>query len=161
MARAQQIVARKAEAAYQKARLDREIAEIRLLDYDETVVPQDLAVVNGELALAESDLSRAADRLEWAKRMHNKGFVGQAQLVSEGLALKKAFFTLDQAREKKLALSGSTKRRTFTELESEMESARSDELAMKSNWELEKIRESELERRAAQFKGPRGKTESH
>ncbi len=93
--------------------------------------------------------------------MHKKGFVGQARVVSEGLALKKAFFTLDQAREKKLSLSGSTKGRTFTELESEVEKTRSSERTAKSAWELEKSHESELERRAAQVKGVRRQTESH
>ena len=111
--------------------------------------------------MAESDLSRAADRLEWAKRMQNKGFVGQARVVSEGLALKKAFFTLDQARVKRLALLGFTKGKSFKELESEVEKTRSSERATKSTWELEKGRESELERRAAQVKGVRGKAESH
>ena len=159
--RAQQIVARKAEAAYHKARLDREIAEIRLLEYEETMRPQDLAVANGELALAESDLSRATDRLEWAQRMQNKGFVGQAQVVSEGLALKKAIFTLAQARAKKLAFLSFSKGATFKELKSEVEKTRSSERATKATWDLEKSRESELERRADQVKGVPGKAESH
>jgi hypothetical protein len=145
--RAQQIVARKAEAAYQTARLEREIAEIRVLEYQEA-------------GLAESDVSRATDRLAWANQMFAKGFVGQAQRVSEELSMKKAQFTLAQARTKKLVLAKLTKDRTFKELQSEVEKARTEELARKSTWELEKSRETDLERRAAQVQGRRLKPES-
>jgi hypothetical protein len=158
--RAQQIVAREVEGAYHKARLAREIAEIRLLEYQEIVLPQDPAAADGEVALAESDLSRATDRLEWAKRMFAKGFVGQAQRVSEELAMKKAQFALEQARAKKLVLAKFTKDKTIKELESEVEKARSGELATKSTWELEKSRERELEERAARAKGAHSKRES-
>ena len=49
--RAQQITARKAEAEYHRARLEREIAEITLLDYQESGLTQDLGSVDGEIAL--------------------------------------------------------------------------------------------------------------
>jgi hypothetical protein len=147
--RAQQIVARKAEAAYHKARLEREIAEIRVLEYQEAGLPEELATADGEVALAESEVSRATDRLEWANRMFAKGFVGQAQRISEELAMKKAQFTLAQAQTKKLVLMKLTKDKTFKERQSEVEKARSEELGRKSTWELEKSRETELERRAA------------
>ncbi len=159
--RAQQIVARKAEAAYHKARLEREIAEIKVLEYEEVTLPEDLAGARAEVALAESELSRATDRLEWAKRMFAKGFVGQAQRVSEELAMKKAQFALAQARTKTLVLAKLAKGRNTKELQSEVEKARSEELATKSTWELEKSRETDLERRAARAKGSQGKPESH
>jgi hypothetical protein len=158
--RAQQIVARKAEAAYQTARLEREIAEIRVLEYQEAGLPQEVAAADVEVALAESDVSRATDRLAWANQMFAKGFVGQAQRVSEELSMKKAQFTLAQARTKKLVLAKLTKDRTFKELQSEVEKARTEELARKSTWELEKSRETDLERRAAQVQGRRLKPES-
>jgi hypothetical protein len=158
--RAQQIAALKAEAHYHKARLDREIAEIKLLDYQEGALPQDLATVEGEVALAESDLSRAEDRLQWAKRMFAKGFVSQAQRISEELATRKARFTLEQAQAKKLVLVKFTKEKTVKELETDVAKARSEELARKSTWELEKSRESELERRALQANRPHGKPDT-
>jgi hypothetical protein len=158
--RAQQIVARKAEAAYHKARLEREIAEIRVLEYEEVTLPEDLAGARAEVALAESELSRATDRVAWANRMFAKGFVGQAQRVSEELAMKKAQFALEQARTKKLVLAKLAKERNTKELQSEVEKARSEELAAKSTWELEKSRETDLERRAARVQDRRAKPES-
>jgi hypothetical protein len=157
--RAQQIVARKAEADYHKARLDREIAEIKVLDYREGKLPQDLATVEGEVALAESDLSRAEDRLEWAKRMFAKRYLSQAVRISEELSFKRAQFNLEQAQARKRVLVEFTKDKTIKELEAEFEKARSSELAKKSSWELEKSRESELERRATQVKGARATSE--
>ena len=78
--RAQQIVTLGAEAEYQKARLDHQIAELALILYRENTDSQDLATVDGEVSLAESDLRRAEDRLEWAKRMRTKGRVSIAQM---------------------------------------------------------------------------------
>ena len=62
--------------------------------------PRDLAIVGGEIELAESDLARSKDRLEWAKRMFEKKYVSKAQKVSEELNLEKAQFALEQAKSK-------------------------------------------------------------
>ncbi len=144
--RAQQINARKAEAEYQSARLAREIAEIRLLEYEEVIVSQDLAAVDGEIKLAESDLSRARDRLDWARRMFAKGFVNMAAKVSEELTLKKAVFALEQAQSKKNVLVSYTRGKKIKEMRSEFEKARSVELAKKASWETEKAKEAEFDR---------------
>ena len=135
--RAQQIVTRKAEANYQNARLTREIAEFAVLEYAEGIFNQDLATVEGEIKLAESNLQRSKDRLDWARRMFKKGYVAKSIVVSEELALKKARFSLEQAQSKKKVLVDYTKPKTIKELKSEVEKARSDELAKKATWELE------------------------
>ena len=103
--------------------------------------PRDLATVEGEIKLAESDLSRSEDRLEWARRMFEKGYVSQATKVSEELHLKKARFALEQAQSKRKVLVDYTKSKTIKELESEVEKARSDELAKEATWNLEKANE--------------------
>ena len=99
--------------------------------------------VEGEIKLAESDLSRAEDRLDWATRMFEKGYVSMATKVSEELNFKKAQFTLEQAQSKKKVLVEYTKDKTIKELESEVEKAHSDELAKQATWELEKSKENE------------------
>jgi beta-lactamase regulating signal transducer with metallopeptidase domain len=146
--RAQQVVTRKAEADYHNARLTREVAEIVVLEYEEGIFKQDLATIEGEIKLAESDRSRSKDRLEWARRMFVKGFIAKTVLVSEEQALKKARFTLEQAQSKKKVLVDYTKGTTIKELKSEVEKARSDELAKKATWEREKSKEKALEREA-------------
>ena len=54
--RAQQLATRKAKALYEIARLTRELAELAVEEYEEVIYPGDLAIVGGEIELAESDL---------------------------------------------------------------------------------------------------------
>ena len=92
---------------------------------------------------------RAEDRLEWARRMFEKGYVSMATKVSEELNFKKAQFTLEQAQSKKKVLVKYTKEKTIKELESEVKKAHSDELAKQATWELEKGKETKLEKQIA------------
>jgi HlyD family secretion protein len=145
--RAQQMHARKAEAEYQSARLTREVAEIALLEFEEAIFSADLATAEGEIKLAESDLARAEDRLEWARKMFDKGFVSNTTKISEELTQKKARFALEQAESKKKILVSYTKPKTIKELRSEVEKAHADELAKEAAWDLEKAKQQiELER---------------
>ena len=125
------------------------MAEIAVIEYEEGIFKQDLATVEGEIKLAESDLSRSEDRLDWAQRMYDKGYVSMAAKVSEELTLKKARFALEQAQSKKKVLVDYTKDKTIKELKSEVEKARSDELAKKATCELEMTKEKKLERQIA------------
>ena len=61
----QEIVIRGAEAAYEGARLAREVAEIALKEYLEGISPQEMATLRGEIALAESDPSSSEPRIGW------------------------------------------------------------------------------------------------
>src|SRR5262249_55037894 len=140
-----QFATRKAKALYEIAKLTRELAEIALVEYEEVIYPGDLATVEAELKLAESDLSRSKDRLDWAKRMLEKKLISPAQKTSEELNKKKAGFALEQAQSKKLVLVQYTKGKTFNELMSEVEKARSDELAKMATLELETSKEKKLE----------------
>jgi HlyD family secretion protein len=152
----QRITTESAKANFGNATLTREVAEIAVIEYEEGIFTQDLATVEGEIKLAESDLSRAEDRVEWAQRMFKKGYVSLAQKVSEELALKKAVFALEQAQSKKKVLVEYTKNKTIKELKSEVEKARSDELAKKATHELESGKEKKLEKQiaACEIKAP-------
>jgi RNA polymerase sigma factor (sigma-70 family) len=143
--RAQHLATRKARASFQIAKLTRELAEIALVEYEEVNYPRDLAAIEGEIKLAESDLTRSEDRLVWAKRMFEKGYVSQAQKVSEELALQKARFTLEQAQSRRNVLVEYTRSKAIKELRGEVEKARSDELAKQAACEVEQIKELELE----------------
>jgi len=145
----QKITTESAKANYGNATLTREVAEIAVVEYVEGIFIQDQATAEGEIKLAESDLSRAEDRLDWARRMYEKGYVSLATKVSEELTLKKSRFALEQAQSKKKVLIDFTKGKTIKELKSEVEKARSDELAKKATWELETSKEKKLERQIA------------
>jgi len=152
----QRITTQSASANLKNATLTREVAEIAVVEYEEGVYKQDLATVQGEIKLAESDLSRAEDRLDWARRMFEKGYVSMASKNSEEFTLKKTRFALEQAEGKKKVLEEYTKGKTIKELRSEVEKARSDELAKKATWDLETSKEKKLEKQiaACEIKAP-------
>ncbi len=114
----------RAEADYHNARLARALAEIAVEEYEQSAFEQDLAAADGEVLLAESDLSRAEDRVEWARRMFDKGFVGVAQKVAEELALKKR--SLPSSRPRPSERSWSTTRRARRSRSSEARWKRPD-----------------------------------
>jgi hypothetical protein len=144
--RAQQLAARKARVSYEITRLNRELAEIAVEEYEVVTYPRDLAAVQGEISLAESDLARFQDRLQWAKRMLDKGYVTPAQKVSEELSLQKAQFAVEQAGHRQKVLVDYTRTKTIRELRSEVEKAQADERVKEATWQLEQLREIELER---------------
>ena len=62
-----------AEAAYETAKLGRELAEIALKEYQEGIFPQDVASAEFAIKLAESDRARAQDRSAGlADRQHRR-----------------------------------------------------------------------------------------
>jgi HlyD family secretion protein len=145
----QKITTKSAEANHENAKLTREVAEIAVVEYEEGIYKQDLSTVEGEIKLAESDLSRSEDRLDWARRMFVKGYVSAATQTSEELTLKKAHFAQEQAQSKKKVLVDYTRGKTIKELRSEVEKARSDELAKKATYSLEDSKEKKLEKQIA------------
>jgi HlyD family secretion protein len=141
----QRIATKVAEAGYQNAKLTREVAEIAVAEYEEGVFKQDLQTIKGEIALAQKDRQRAEERLEWAKKMKDKGYVSSSGVIAEELGLAKALFDVEQVTTKKAVLERYTKDKTIKQLKSEVEKCRSDELAKKATFELEKAVENRME----------------
>ena len=77
--KAQQFATRKAKLRYEMAKLTRELNEIALEEYQAVTYPAELAVVEGEIKLAEAELSRALDALDRAKRTKRSG-AGQLEV---------------------------------------------------------------------------------
>ncbi len=141
-----------AEAAYWNAELTRQIAEIAVIEYTEGIHKQDMATVLGELKLAAADLTRTIDRVDWASRMHAKGYLSKAQMAAEDSALQKACFAVERAVNKRSVLEKYTKEKVTKELKSKVEKARSDELARKATCELERAATDHLARDIARCK---------
>jgi hypothetical protein len=137
---------RLAKAAYEIARLNHELAEISVEQYREESYTPDLAALEGEVKLAESDLTRAEDRLGWARRMFDKKYVSQAQLITEELNFKKAQFAIEQARTRKEVFSKYTGPKTIRALQVDVDKSRNEELDKKAAWKHEEAKEADLER---------------
>ncbi len=143
--RVQRFRTRKARAAYEVARLNREIAEIAVDEYQEGTYIQTLATADGEIKLAEANLQRAKDRLEWARRMSRTGRL-PGHLASYEMDLKKARYTLEQAETQKQVLLKYTRPKTIEALQAEVCRARKAELEKEGAWLREAAKQARMER---------------
>jgi hypothetical protein len=135
-----------AEAAYTNAKLTREIAEIAVREYKEGILVQDQATVDGDLRLAESDLRRARELVEYSVRIAAKdGVKLEARLREKGRSA-----ALEAVERKKQALLEYTAPRQTKELESEAAEARFDESVKKAEWDLRKGRLHAVEKAVAE-----------
>ena len=144
--RAQQLATRKARAFYEIAKSTRELAEIAVEEYEEVIYPRDLATVEGEIKLAESDLTRSEDRLEWAKRMFERSTSRKARRSRKSWLSRRPSSPSSRPEP-----SGTSSWLTQRVRRSRSFGARSrrptaDELAKQAAWTLEKAKEIELER---------------
>jgi len=155
----QRITVESAKAIFSNAELTREVAEIAVLEYEQGIFPQDEATAQGELKLAQSDRERARDSIEIAKdrlakiKQASKGsapdianeFTFADILLNAEQRLPRSELALRQAESKLKRLQEYTKPRTIKELKSEVEKARSIELAKRAVSELEQSKIKRLE----------------
>jgi HlyD family secretion protein len=94
MLRQQEITVEQAKASHLQARLNHEIALLAVREYRDGTVKQTLQGMEGSIALARSDLSRAKDHLTWTERMKEKGYASPAQIVSEKHSVSQLELTL-------------------------------------------------------------------
>ena len=72
MLRTQTITVEQAKASHLQAQLNHEIALLAVREYRDGTVQETLKGMEGSIALARSDLSRAEDHVMWTKRMKEK-----------------------------------------------------------------------------------------
>lgn len=142
----QRIATERAKADKDNAVKTWEVAEIDVNEYKLGTYPQELKTVEGEIKLAQSELTRAEDRLEWSNRMLNLGYISQAQNLSDQYALQQAEFKEAQARQKKDVLQEYTYEKQLKTLQGNVEKALADKLAKEQTFQLETEKEDKLSR---------------
>jgi multidrug resistance efflux pump len=148
----QEIIMRAAEADLHGARIAREIAVMAVTEYKEGTFLEELAKTEGQISLAESDLARAEDRLEWTRRMFEKGYTSLAEKVADELALKKSRFALEHAHSKKKVLVDYSKPKAIKALLGAVETARARELTRQAALKRERLARKKLEDQIARCK---------
>jgi HlyD family secretion protein len=83
MLRQQTIVVEQAKASHLQAQLDVEIAKIALREYLEGTVKQTVEAMEADLSLARSNVTQSGQRLEWTKKMNQKGYASLAQIKTD------------------------------------------------------------------------------
>jgi RND family efflux transporter MFP subunit len=106
-----------------KAKLALKLAEIDLRKYIEGDFPQEKREIEGDVLIAEEEVKRARDRLQFSARMQRKGYLSAGEVDANQFAETKAQNTLNLAKEKLRVLERFTRERTEAELSANSEEA--------------------------------------
>ena len=139
----QKIAFLSAQANYENARVDRETAEIAVVEYADGIYQIQLQEAEGNIKIAEAELPLAQEHLAASKA--NRTAV-PLEIKRAEVAEFRARFAIEKAQSRKKLLVDFTRGKRIKELKSAVEKARSDELAKKAIWELEAGKEKKLER---------------
>ena len=139
----QKIALLSALANYEIAKLDRETAEIAVVEYRDGIYQIQLQETEGDIKIAEAELALAQDYLAALKSNH---VTGPIEIKRAELAELRARFALEKAQSRKKVLDDFTRGKKIKDLKSAVDKARSDELAKKAIWGLEAQKEKKLER---------------
>lgn len=112
-----------AQAAIEQAELDLTFARSDLTKYIEGEYPQELASAEAEITLAEEDLQRASDKLEWSRRLAGEGYITGSELEADEAAVQRAKLDLKLARGQLDLLTKHTHVRKLQELKSAIRQA--------------------------------------
>lgn len=127
----QQIAVNTAEALVVEARNLYETAVIAQQEYLEGVYVQERQTIESEVFVAEENLTRAQEYLQYSKKLAAKGYVNDLQLEADAFAVEKARKELEAAKTKLRVLDDFTKAKMLKQLESDI-------LITKAKWEAEK-----------------------
>jgi HlyD family secretion protein len=141
---AQNVTVKAAETDLLAATLAREVAALSLPDYIESTYLEQLQTVEGTIKLAESELARAEDQVDWTRRMFEKGYMSLSAKVSDELKLKTARFALEQAQSKRRGLVDHTRTKKNKELQQALVAAKARELSQEASLARERSTEKRL-----------------
>ena len=96
--RQQKMTVERSRADFRAAELTNEIAKLAVHEYRDGSMKEAVKEFEGSVALAESDLVRMEDRLDWVRRMKKKGYVPSAQVTTEEANYARARFSLSEER---------------------------------------------------------------
>ncbi len=93
------------------------LADLDLKKYKEGDYVQEKDTIDGEIKLAQEEVTRAEDKYTFTKRLAKKGYAKQSEVEADRVALQKANIGLQVAEKKMEVLQEYTKERQEAELE--------------------------------------------
>lgn len=117
------VVKNQAKSDVDKAKLDREFAKQDLQKYIEGEYPNALKEAESRITLAQEELRRAEERLEWSKKLFNEKYISQIELQADELAAKTKSLELELAENNLDLLKNYTHKKRLAELESAVSQA--------------------------------------
>lgn len=154
--RQQQIAVERARADHRQAELNLEVARLAITEYEEGVMNETLQNHKRLIALAESELTRSKDRLDWTKRMSEKGYASKSQLVGEQQNYSRALFTMEKETGARRLFERYTAPRRLQELK-KVEIGRESTLRYRGRqlkWSLERLEKLETQVESCTIRAP-------
>lgn len=111
------------ESNIKRAELDRDFAALDLEKFEKGTYVQDKEEIEAEITLAEAEIKRAADRLDWSRRLNEKGFLTRTELEADELAKKKRDIDESLARRRLEVFQTYSSRKDLAKLRAEHEEA--------------------------------------
>ena len=129
LVRTQEIKTQQAAAAMTQAQLNFEVAELAVKEYRDGLYHQRMQELEGSIAMAQSDLERAVDRLEWTDKMLAKGYASIATKMNAEQTLNQCKFDLQTSKFDMTNFQEYGNKRTMIELSAEVEKRRFEVIA--------------------------------
>lgn len=83
------------EAALQDREVALELAKMDLEKYEQGDYPQQLRQNEADIALANEDLKRASEKLEWSQKLAKEGFLTRTELQADELSMQRCQINLE------------------------------------------------------------------
>ena len=141
----QQINVNNAEAVMIESKNAYETAVIAKREYDEGTFVQERQAIESEVFVAEENLSRAEETLQYSERLAIKGYVTEQQLQADRFAVEKYKKELDAAKTKLDVLVNFTREKMLKQLDSDIITAKAKWDSMLNSFELEQKTLAEIE----------------
>lgn len=149
-----------AESDIAKAKLDYEFSQVDLKKYLKGEYPQELRQANAEITIAEEELQREEEKLEWSQRLHREGHITRIELQADELAAKRRKLNLKLAKSKLKLLNEFAHGRKLKELKSNLEQAEKALDRIKRKAVADNVQaEAGLKAKESEFKRQQGKLE--
>jgi HlyD family secretion protein len=129
LVRTQEIKTEQAAASAKTARLNLEVAELAVHEYRNGLYTQQLQSFEGLIALSQSDVERAGDRLKWTEKMLDKGYASVASKTTSERNLSESQLELMTSRLDLANFREYGDKKTVMELSSEVEKRRYELIA--------------------------------
>jgi HlyD family secretion protein len=113
-----------AESDIAKAKLDYQFSHLDLNKYLQGEYPQKLQETNTKIIVAEEELQRAEEKLEWSQRLHREGLITRTELQADELVAKRKKLDLELAKSNLKLLNEFAHDRKLRELKSNLEQAK-------------------------------------
>ena len=106
------------EAALLDREVDQMLANMALEKYQKGDYPQQVRQYDADIALADEELKRAVEKLEWSERLAKEGFLTRTELQADELALQRKQLDLEMSMTKINVLTNYTVLQQRSTLES-------------------------------------------